>query len=345
MTRRRHMMSARALLLGAVLLLLAACGDDEPDPTLAQPTGGQTGAGETTGGETTGGTGETTGTGQTTGETNGGQTTGGETTGGETTGGETTGGETTGGETTGGETTGVISQPEVLQLTTAQGPTEGGTDTVVLTVGFAADFRDTLPSVTFAGAPATGVEAISRGVVKVKTPAGQAGPVEVAVAVTGEKGILEGGFTYLTPDALPTDYVKVRMEGQINADGVPLHIPITLEVVGNAQPAAVSVRLTVDLVQLPLAAPTALEGDLHGPADKTLTINTAINGGVKALILGKNRNVLTSGTILTLIYNIPPTTPWSLTPLTIEAQAVDPKGAPIPVITESGWLGINEGSP
>ena len=94
----------------------------------------------------------------------------------------------------------------------------------------------------------------------------------------------------------------------------------------------------------PCAHAEQVRGQIH-TARATLTINTAINGGVKALILGKNRNVLTSGTILTLIYNIPPTTPWSLTPLTIEAQAVDPKGAPIPVITESGWLGINEGSP
>ena len=66
--------------------------------------------------------------------------------------------------------------------------------------------------------------------------------------------------------------------------------------------------------------------------------------GMRVLVLGKNRDPLSEGTIVTLVYNIPPTDAWSLTPLVLTGEAVDAVGTPIEVVTSSGWLGIDEGS-
>jgi hypothetical protein len=324
----RHMTHPAVVLSCLAVLLLSGCSSDDDDASLGFGNSPPVPDAEVPG-LTDGDTGDTTGTGDTTtGDTG-------------DTGTDATGGDT-GGDTTGTDGTPIVSYPEVLSLTTTSGPAAGGTTTVVLTLGFATDFRDTLPTVTFAGGNATGVEAISRGVVKVVTPANPVGLAEVTVSVPGEEATLSAAFDY--QDGALENYLLVEVEGAVEADGVPVSIPLKITRVGNVQPAALLVDLSVDLLNLPVAGPTALDGDVAANAGKELHIKEK-NDGLRLLVLGKNRNVLGDGTVVTLIYNLPPTEPWSLSPLHVSAKAVDPFGKEIPVVTQSGWLGIDEGSP
>lgn len=324
------MTRTKARLLAALLVLLvAACGDDTEEGAVLAVGGGDDAAGDITeatdvppGVETGGTTGGSGDAGSTTGQPDSGGTTG----------------DTTGGNTTGVEPPPVL--PDLLALTVTSGPSAGGTQTVILTVGYTTDFRNVTPKVLFGALEAPSVQALSFGVLLVTTPAGPEGPVDVQVSVPGEADVLKGGFSYLLVP--PTDYVLVRVEGAVEADGVPIHLPVTIELHGNAKPAALLVDILIDLAQLPLIAPTPLEGTIASGAGKVLHVNTAKNDGVRMLVLGKNRNVLAEGTLVTLVYNLPPTDPWSLTPLTVVAQAVDPMGVPIPVVTQSGWLGVSD---
>ncbi len=322
---------SRTLLTIAALLAFSACGDDDEDPSLSNPSSsltdvqfepdvdsgvGDTGNGGTGGVGTTGaGTGDGSGTGS------------------------GTGGATGDGTTDGGVV--IESDPEVLALTTVFGPIEGGTETIVLTVGYATDFRVTAPEVSFGGSPANSVEAISRGVVKVVTPPNAPGGADVTVEVDGETASLPAGFTY--EEGKPLSYVEVSVDGVVETDGVPVHLPVQVVIHGDAKPAALLIDLKIDLAQLPLAQPTALVGTVAEAAEKVLTVNKK-NDGVRLLVLGKNRKLIGDGTVVTLIYNLPPTDPWSLTPLIVTGKAVDAFGEPVEVAAKSGWLGLNEGS-
>jgi len=239
------------------------------------------------------------------------------------------------------------TNPRVLSLSVTAGPGEGGTATVVVTAGFATDFRDTLPEIRFGGELATNLTALSRGVVSVLTPKGPVGKT-VDVKVKGEKnnGTLEDAYTYL--DNYPANYVLIKIAGHMGPSGSPALLPVTLEVVGNVQPAAVLVNVKVDLLELPVAAPNPIPGDVHTQSDKEIVINPDKFDTVRMIVLGKNRNLLKSGTIAKLAYSVPPTDPWLVTPLAVTAEAVDPLGIPIKVITHSGWVGVapkNEATP
>ena len=88
----------------------------------------------------------------------------------------------------------------------------------------------------------------------------------------------------------------------------------------------------------------ALDGTLAASADKQLYINTKKNDTVRMLVIGKNRKAFGDGQIATLVYNLPPVAPGTVTPLTVKAQAVDGVGNPIPLVTGSGWLIVGKGN-
>ena len=77
--------------------------------------------------------------------------------------------------------------PQILALTRTSGPTAGGTETVILTVGFEQDFRIQLPTVHFGAVAASSVEALSHGILKVTTPASEPGLTSVTVTQELEK--------------------------------------------------------------------------------------------------------------------------------------------------------------
>ncbi len=225
----------------------------------------------------------------------------------------------------------------VLALSVTSGPTAGGTTTVIICVNFAADFRDVGPTVKFGGSPATEVKALSRGILEVLSPPGVAGTQIVSVSAAGESASLQKGFTYT--DEVPESYVKLSLAGGIEPGGVQLQLPLQLEIVGGAQLAALLIDIKQDPLQLPLAAPTPVDGQVAEKANKTLDYKMKTDG-LRLLLIGKNRDSIGSGTITQLFYIVPPATPYQVTPLTVSAQAVDAFGAPIPVITTSGWVAV-----
>ena len=227
----------------------------------------------------------------------------------------------------------------VIGVTIKSGPTAGGTETVVICDGYEIDFRDVLPTVTFAGADATALKALSRGVVRVTTPAGPAGPAKIVVKAGAESASLDGAFTY--SDELPKDAVVVKIGGGVEPSGVKLTIPVTLEVTGSALPAAIYLLVKHDPALLPLAAPTYVAGDVAAKAGKELTVNLKKPDGVRLLLLGKNRNAIGSGTIVTFFYPVPPTdVKWAISPLYVTAKAVDAFGATVPTVVQDGFVGV-----
>lgn len=227
----------------------------------------------------------------------------------------------------------------VLATSAATGPTAGGTETVITCVGYTADFRDVTPEVQFDGSPASAVEALSRGIIKVTTPAGALGPANIVVSAAGESGTLADGFTYL--DAFPSAHVKLTLPGAIEPGGVQVQLPLEVEMVGGAAPAALLIDVKIDALQLPLAAPTPVGGTVAADSNKTLDIQMKTDG-FRILLIGKNRDPIKSGTITKLFYIVPPAEPYTLTPLTVTAQAVDGLGLPIEVFAESGWMAVEE---
>ncbi|MFM8817753.1 MAG: IPT/TIG domain-containing protein, partial [Phycisphaerales bacterium] len=104
---------------------------------------------------------------------------------------------------------------EVTGISPVAGPPSGGTPVVItgrLLTGTTA--------VTFGGVPATDVVNVSETQVRAVTPAGQLGPVDVAL--TGPKGTatLAGGFTYQeAPPSIDVDMAGWQTWGGIAASG------------------------------------------------------------------------------------------------------------------------------
>ena len=240
--------------------------------------------------------------------------------------------------------TNVIPDPRadarVVALSVTQGVAGGGTETVLLCVGFDLDFREAIPAVSFGIGAATGTEALSKGVLRTFTPSGEPGPVDVSVQVGGQAGTLKAGFEYLA--ALPASYVEVALGAAIEPAGVILQLPLTVTSHGGAKPAALLIDLKTDALLLPLSVPTQVEGKTASASGKDLHTK-AKNDGMRLLVLGKNRTTLESGVLSQLYYNVPPTDPYELTPITVTAKAVNAYGVELPVLTKSGYLVVDEG--
>ncbi|HIN85998.1 MAG TPA: hypothetical protein EYN06_05905 [Myxococcales bacterium] len=232
---------------------------------------------------------------------------------------------------------------KVLAITVNQGPAAGDTSTVVITVGFAEDFRNTLPELSFGSTKVTQVEALSHGILKLKSPPGPAGEfVDVTVSQGKQSATLSNAFHYL--EKAPENYVRVSINGLLEQPGTPTTMELKVESVGKVYPAALLTHIKVDLVQLPVANPAAIPGNVHLQSNKEISINAKKNDTVSVLLLGKNRDLIKDGVIAQLTYSVPPTDPWTITPLYLKSEAVDGLGNPIPVVVESGWLGVSAGT-
>jgi hypothetical protein len=234
-------------------------------------------------------------------------------------------------------------KPQLLMLTVTQGPASGGTATTLISVGFAADFREALPEVSLGQSKVTKMEALSRGILQLETPPGDAGKVvDVIVKTANESAALSSVFLYY--DKAPKDYVLLTLNGKLNPPGTPTTMELKVKSFGTAKPAALLAHIKVDLLQLPLASPTTLPGDVHVPSGKEFSVNDKKNDIVSVLLLGKNRNPIKDGVVARFFYSVPPVDPWLITPLTLTAEVVDGLGKPIPFVVQSGWVGVAGGA-
>jgi len=88
----------------------------------------------------------------------------------------------------------------IFSVTPSSGSAKGGTSVAVVGSGFIAGTT----TVSFGGKDAVGVNVISSAVLTATTPAGKAGPVDVAVKNPGEAQALPAGFLYVDDTAQAT---------------------------------------------------------------------------------------------------------------------------------------------
>ncbi len=82
----------------------------------------------------------------------------------------------------------------VLSVSPASGPSRGGSEVRVLGSGFAPG-----ASVRFGGIPAVGVTFVSEAELRVRTPEGSPGPVDVVVRVSVGEALLRNGYEFKAP--------------------------------------------------------------------------------------------------------------------------------------------------
>src|SRR5690606_20196994 len=83
--------------------------------------------------------------------------------------------------------------PDVWNVLPSQGPVAGGTEVEILGSGL-----DAATGVLFDGEPATSLTVVP-GAVRVTTPPGTAGLVDVVVQLPGVDAVVEDGFFYRAP--------------------------------------------------------------------------------------------------------------------------------------------------
>lgn len=81
--------------------------------------------------------------------------------------------------------------PTIASVSPSEGPAAGGTEVTITGTRFSTD-----AAVTFGGAAATEVVEVNSKTITCKTPAGEAGAVDVVVTTAGGSATAEEAFTY-----------------------------------------------------------------------------------------------------------------------------------------------------
>ena len=89
--------------------------------------------------------------------------------------------------------------PSVTSVTPSSGPTAGGTAITISGTGFVAGQT----TATLGGVPLVNVTVVNSSTLTATTPAGSAGPADIAVTVGPAAASLAGGFTYIPPPPPP----------------------------------------------------------------------------------------------------------------------------------------------
>ncbi|HEV8433747.1 MAG TPA: IPT/TIG domain-containing protein, partial [Thermoanaerobaculia bacterium] len=146
-----------------------------------------------------------------------------------------------------------LDPPTIASIAPTAGKTAGG-DGITAT---GTNFDDTTTTLTIGGVPATNVVVVSPTSLTATTPAGSAGPVNVAVTTAGGSAMLSGGFTYVPPPVIasftPTSGTagsNVTITGQ-NFATVAANDTVTI---GGAAAAVVSATATQLIVTVPANA-------------------------------------------------------------------------------------------
>lgn len=116
--------------------------------------------------------------------------------------------------------------PEIVAVSPSSGGVNGGERVRITGTRLSAPI-----SVTFGGAPAASIRAISAGEIEVTTPLHAAGAVDVVVNTIHGAGILPNGYTYLS-GGLSVEVTDVNNDGKINALDVQIVVNAVLKVQG-----------------------------------------------------------------------------------------------------------------